>query len=222
MIAKTMHALLKRELTIAWRGGGTSGLAIGFFIIVGALFPFAVGPDPLLLQRIASGIIWVAVLLAALLSAERIFAEDFDDGSLEQLALSPLPLEGVVFVKGLSHWLTTAVPLLITTPILAVLLQLPRPGFGDILIAMAIGTPGLSFVGMIGAALTVAMKRGGLLTTILVLPLYLPTLIFGVIAAGSAETGLAAASLYLLAALSLGAMALAPFAAAAALKLAME
>ncbi|MEN3951942.1 heme exporter protein CcmB [Iodidimonas sp. SYSU 1G8] len=212
-------AIVRRDLLIARRQGGGSLLAVGFFVIVAALFPFAIGADPMALRRVAPGVIWVAALLATLLSLDRLFQADFEDGSLDILALSPQPLFVTVLAKVLAHWLVVGLPLVIASPLLGVLLNLPPAAFPDLLLAVLIGTPALSLIGAIGAALTAGIRRGGVLVPLLVLPLYIPTLIFGVAASGAESGGEA---LMLLGAVSLVSLVLAPVAAAAALRLALE
>lgn len=212
-------AIVRRDLLIARRQGGGSLLAVGFFVIVAALFPFAIGADPMALRRVAPGVIWVAALLATLLSLDRLFQADFEDGSLDILALSPQPLFVTVLAKVLAHWLVVGLPLVIASPLLGVLLNLPPAAFPALLLAALIGTPALSLIGAIGAALTAGIRRGGVLVPLLVLPLYIPTLIFGVAASGAESGGEA---LMLLGAVSLISLVLAPVAAAAALRLALE
>ena len=214
-----MIALLTRDLRLAMRAGGGFGLALAFFLIVVTLVPFGVGPESAILGRIASGILWVAALLACLLSLDRIFQIDREDGSLELLATAPMPLEGVVAVKALAHWLTTGLPLVLAAPVLGVLLNLPGPGYGWLAASLALGTPALSMIGAFGAALTVGLRRGGLLLSLLVLPLYVPTLIFGAEAATRGTAGLANTTpLLMLAGITAGSVALLPFAAAAAIR----
>src|SRR5690606_5253695 len=171
--------LLRSDRTLAMRAGGGFGLSLAFFLIVVMLVPFGVGPNGERLALIAPGILWVGALLACLLSLDRIFALDHEDGSLDLLATAPVPMEGVVAVKALAHWITTGLPLTLAAPVLGVLLNLPASGFGWLALSLAIGTPALSAIGAFGAALTVGLKRGGLLLSLLVLPLYVPTLIFG-------------------------------------------
>lgn len=214
-----MMALLTRDLRLAMRAGGGFGLGLSFFLIVVVLVPFGVGPETGLLSVIAPGVLWVAALLACLLSLDRIFALDFEDGSLDLLATSPLPLEGVVAVKALAHWLTTSLPLVAAAPVLALLMSLPWQGYGPLVLSLLLGTPALSVIGAFGAALTVGIKRGGLLLSLLVLPLYVPTLIFGAdVARRGAEGQDFTAPLLMLAGVSFAAMALLPFAAAAVLR----
>ena len=215
-----MIALLRRDLTLAVRAGGGFGLGLAFFLIVVVLVPFGVGPEAAILSRIAPGMLWVAALLAALLSLDRIFALDFEDGSLPLLATSPLPLEGVALIKGVAHWITTGLPLTVAAPALGFLLNLTPSAYVWLFASLALGTPALSMIGTFGAALTVGIKRGGLLMSLLVLPLYVPTLIFGAEAARRGAIGMAAETpLFLLAGISLGCIALLPFAAAAALRM---
>lgn len=214
-----MISLLVRDLRLAVRAGGGFGLALAFFLIVTALVPFGVGSDGSTLALIAPGILWVGALLACLLSLDRVLATDWEDGTLELLATSPLPLEALVTVKALAHWLTTGLPLTIAAPVFAVLLNLPGPGYPWLVASLAVGTPALSIIGTFGAALTVGLKRGGLLLSLLVLPLYVPTLIFGAETVRRGVEGLEpGTSLVLLAGITAGSIALLPFAGAAVLR----
>jgi heme exporter protein B len=214
-----MIALLIRDLRLAIRAGGGFGLGLAFFLLLAVIVPLGVGPEPALLARIAPGILWVGALLSCLLSLDRIFALDFEDGSLDLLATSPMPLEGVVAVKALAHWLVTGLPLVLAAPVLGVLLNLPLDGYVWLVISLALGTPALSVIGAFGAALTVGLKRGGLLLSLLVLPLYMPTLIFGAEVVKRGAAGLAVSTpLALLGGITAGALALLPFAAAAAIR----
>ncbi|MGL4309218.1 MAG: heme exporter protein CcmB [Paracoccaceae bacterium] len=214
-----MIALLVRDLRLAFRAGGGFGLGLAFFLIVTVLVPFGVGPEGGTLARIAPGILWVAALLACLLSLDRLFALDHEDGSLDLLATSPLPLEGVVLVKALAHWLVTGVPLVLAAPVMGLLLHLPGPGYRWLMVSLLVGSPALSMIGAFGAALTVGLKRGGLLLSLLVLPLYVPTLIFGAEVARRGADGMAVATpLALLGGLTAAVLALLPFAAAAAIR----
>lgn len=214
-----MIALLIRDLRLAFRAGGGFGLGLAFFLLVAVLVPLGVGPEGDTLAKIAPGILWVGALLACLLSLDRIFALDFEDGSLDLLATAPLPLEGAVAVKALSHWLVTGLPLTLVSPVLGLLLFLPGPGHPWLVVSLALGTPALSMIGAFGAALTVGLKRGGLLLSLLVLPLYVPTLIFGAEVVKRGAAGLEVGTpLALLAAITAGAAALLPFAAAAAIR----
>ena len=216
-------ALVARDLRLAWRQGSASSLVVTFFVLTVTLFPLGVGPELNILQRMSSGVIWVAALLASMLSLDRLFQADFEDGSLDLLALSPLPLELAVVAKCAAHWLTTGLPLILAAPILAVLLHMEGEGFLTLIAAMALGTPSLSLIGAIGAALTVGMRRGGVLLSLLVLPLYIPVLIFGVGAVDAAIGVLTQEPhLLILGAILLAALPLCPWAAAAALRLNLE
>lgn len=215
-----MIGLLLRDLKLAVRAGGGFGLGLAFFLIVVVLVPLGVGPKAELLTAIAPGILWVAALLACLLSLDRIFALDHEDGSLDLLATAPIPLEGVVTIKALAHWLTTGLPLTLASPLFGLLLHLPGPAYPWLMLSLGLGTPALSVIGTFGAALTVGLKRGGLLLSLLVLPLYMPTLIFGAEAVRRGAEGLATATpLVLLAAITMGSIAALPFASAAALRI---
>lgn len=214
-----MIALLLRDLRLAMRAGGGFGLALAFFLLVAVIVPLGVGPEPAVLAKIAPGILWVGALLACLLSLDRIFALDYEDGSLDLLATSPMPLEAVVAVKSGAHWLVTGLPLVAVSPVLGLLLNLPVSGYLWLVVSLALGTPALSVIGAFGAALTVAVKRGGLLMSLLVLPLYMPTLIFGAEVVKRGAQGLAVGTpLALLAGITAGAVALLPFASAAAIR----
>jgi heme exporter protein B len=215
--------LVQRDLRLALRQGGDAAMVVGFFVLATILFPFGVGPEPELLQRIAAGILWVTALLAALLSLERLFQADWEDGSLEALALMPLPLELQVLAKCLAHWLVTGLPLIVTAPLLGLLLHLDAAGYPALLAGLLLGTPTLSLIGAVGAALSLGARRGGVLLSLLVLPLYIPILIFGVGAIEASIGGFAARPhLLLLGALLAGALPLSPLAAAAALRQALE
>ncbi len=214
--------LVARDLRLALRQSGDAAMVVGFFVLTVVLFPFGVGPELELLQRIAAGILWVTALLAALLSLERLFQADYEDGTLEALALLPLPLEAQVLAKCLAHWLVTGLPLIIVAPLLGLLLHLDNEGYPALILGMALGTPTLSLVGAIGAALSLGARRGGVLLSLLVLPLYIPVLIFGVAAVEADIAGFGSRpDLLLLAALLVLAVGLVPFAAAAALRLAL-
>ncbi|OEJ69686.1 heme exporter protein CcmB [Magnetovibrio blakemorei] len=215
--------LVKRDLALAFRQGMDSLMVVAFFIIAVVLFPFGVGPEPSTLAKIAGGTIWVAALLSSMLSLERLFQTDHDDGSLELLALAPVPLEITVLAKVVAHWLTTGLPLIVTAPLLAVLMQLPSEGFLVLIAALLLGTPTLSLIGAVGAALILGSRRGGVLLSLLVLPLYIPILIFGVSAVDAAIFDQSVRPhLVFLAALLVGALALTPWAAAAGLRQALE
>ncbi len=215
-----MIALLLRDLKLAFRAGGGFGLGLAFFLIVTVLVPFSVGPQSSLLSTIAPGVLWLGALLACLLSLDRLLALDWEDGSLDLLATAPLPLEAVVTIKALAHWLTTGLPLVLAAPFLGVLLNLPVPGFSWLVISLLIGTPAMSVIGTFGAALTVGLKRGGLLLSLLVLPLYVPTLIFGAEVARRGATGMETQTpLLMLAGTTAATVALLPFASAAVLRI---
>jgi heme exporter protein B len=211
--------LFRRELLLSIRQGGEIGLALGFFVLAVVLFPLGVGPEAEILRRIAPGIVWVAALLAAVLSLDRLFAGDHADGGLDLLALSTMPLEGAVLVKCAAHWVTTGLPLAVISPFLGLLLDMDIPSILILMSGLIIGTPGLSLLGAIAAALTLGSRRPGVLSSLIVLPLYLPMLIFGAGAVEAGATGAGARShLLLLGALSLAALPLAPLATAAALR----
>lgn len=214
-----MIALLMRDLKLALRAGGGFGLGLSFFLIVTVLVPFSVGPESGLLSTIAPGVLWLGALLACLLSLDRLLALDWEDGSLDLLATAPLPLEAVVTIKSLAHWITTGLPLVLAAPVLGVLLNLPTPGFLWLVLSLLIGTPALSVIGTFGAALTVGLKRGGLLLSLLVLPLYVPTLIFGAETARRGAIGMETQTpLLMLAGITAATIALLPFASAAVLR----
>ena len=182
-------ALLRRELRVSLVDSGAIGTALGFYLVVVTLIPLGLGPDLKLLARIAPGVLWIGLLLAALLSLGRLFESDIDDGSLDALSLAPLPLEVTVAVKSLAHWISTGLPLVFVTPLLGLLLNLDLDTYLELMGTMLIGTHAISFIGAIGAALTVRAERSGLLVALLVLPLYIPTLIFGVAAVSAHLTG---------------------------------
>jgi heme exporter protein B len=215
--------LIRRDLRLAFRGGTDAVMAVIFFVLAAVLFPFGVGTDPEMLPRIGGGVIWVVALLAAMLSLERMFAGDHEDGSLDLYFLSPVPLIALALAKALSHWLSTGVLLLVAAPVLAVLYNLPDAAFVPLAASMLLGTPTLSLIGGIGAALIIGARRGGVLLALLILPLYIPVLIFGASAIDSAVAGRDfAPQLMILAGFLLAALALAPWATAAALRQAIE
>lgn len=216
------RALFTRDARLLWRRRGDAVNPVLFALLVCCLFPFALGPQPEILARIAPGVIWVAVLLAGLLSLDTLFRSDLDDGSLEQLLLAPHPLALLVACKIAMHWLSTALPLIVATPVLASMLYLPPDQLPVLLASLALGTPLLSLIGAVVVALTVGMRRSGMLLALLALPLYVPVLIFGAGSVMAAAAGLphAGALLLLGAGLAL-ALVLAPLAAAAALRIAM-
>ena len=218
-----MSALLLRDLRLALRAGGGFGLALAFFLIVVVLVPFSVGPQTATLTAIAPGVLWLGALLACLLSLDRLLALDFEDGTLDLLLTAPIPLEGALSIKALAHWLTTGLPLVLVSPLLAVMLGLPGQGFAWLVASLALGTPALSVIGTFGAALTVGIKRGGLLMSLLVLPLYIPTLIFGAEAARRGAAGLDPTTpLALLAGITLATIATMPFASATVLRMGLR
>lgn len=221
---KAALALLARDVKLAWREGGSIGVALGFYLIVIVITPLGLGPDLNLLSRIAPGILWVGLLLAALLSAGRIFESDYEDGALDVLATGPLPLSVIAGVKCLAHWLATGIPLVFLAPLLGLLLNLPLGTFPSMALAMLAGSPAVSFIAGIGASLTLGLRRSGLLLALLVIPLYVPILIFGVSSMTPYVTGPGSLwqPLFILCALSLASMVLAPIAAAAALRTAMH
>lgn len=215
--------LVGRDLRLALRQQADAAMIVMFFVLTAGIFPFGVGPEPNLLARIGPGVIWVTALLAMLLSLERLFLIDYEDGSLDLLVLGPLPLELVVLAKVLAHWLTTGLPLTVAAPIIALLYNLDLTVLPVLLLAMILGTPVLSLIGAVGAGLILGARRGGVLIPLLVLPLTVPVLIFGVAAVDAALTGLTVRPhLLFLGAMLLAALPLAPLAAAAALRQAVE
>ncbi|NRF28806.1 heme exporter protein CcmB [Vibrio coralliilyticus] len=219
----TMNSIIRRELLIAFRRQADIFNPLWFFIIVITLFPLSIGPDPNLLARIAAGIVWVAALLSALLSLERLFRDDFQDGSLEQMMLMPVPLPIVVISKVIAHWVLTGLPLILISPLLAILLSLDMNSWLAVVTTLLIGTPTLSFIGAIGVALTVGLQKGGVLLSLLVLPLYIPVLIFATSAIDAASLGMAYnGQLAILGAMFMGAMTLTPFAISAALRVSVN
>ncbi len=215
--------LVRRDLRLALKRGSDSVNVVVFFVLTITLIPFGVGPESNMLARIAPGVIWVDAILATMLSLDRLFRADYEDGSLELLALAPPPLELTVLAKSLVHWLTTGLPLVVAAPLLAVMLNMSGAGFATLAAAMLLGTPALSLIGAIGAALTVTLRRGGVLISLLVLPLYIPVLIFGVGAVDAAVSDLPVQPhLLVLGGMLLAALALSPWASAAALRLSLE
>ena len=212
--------ILDRDLRLAARTGGDALTLVLFFVMAGAIMPFAIGPDRVLLQKLAPGIIWLAAFLSMLLGLDRLFRADEDDGTLLLFRHAGTPLEAIVAAKLMAHWLLTAVPLLIASPLLAILLSMDTAVWGRTALALLVGTPALTAFGTIGAAVTVSLRRGGLLAPVLILPLSIPVLIFGVASVGAPE-GSSAAILFL-AAISLVSVAFCPFAAALALRLGSE
>ena len=215
--------IVRRDLRLGLRRGGESAQPLIFFVVALALFPLGIGPAPEVLERVGTGVFWVLALLAVTLSLDRLYQADAEDGSLELLALAALPLELVVLAKCLAHWLTTGLLLAIASPLLAMLVQMPPDAFFPLALALLLGTPVLTLIGSIGAALLIGARRGSTLIALLVLPLYIPVLIFGVSAVEGEVLGLSGhPQLLILGAMLLAALALAPFASAAALRLALE
>lgn len=220
---KRFFEIIRRDLRLALRQGSDSIMVVTFFILTVVLFPFGIGPESGVLERVSAGVLMVTALLASMLSLDRLFQADYEDGSLELLVLTPTPLEIVVAAKVVAHWLTTGLPLMVAAPVLAVLLHMNADGFGTLLAAMALGTPVLSLIGAIGAALVLGARRGGVLLSLLILPLYVPVLIFAVGAIDASVQGLSAKPhLMILAGILAGALPLAPWAAAAGLRQALE
>jgi len=217
-------ALMLRDMRLAVRVGGGALMGAMFFLILVVMVPFAVGPDLKLLARIGPAILWLGALLASLLALDRLFATDYEDGSLDLLMTSPLPLEVTVAAKAAAHWLTTGLPLVLIAPLLGLMLNVEISATGALMLTLLAGTPALTFIGTIGAALAVALRRGGLLLAVLVLPLTVPVLIFGVAAAEAAISGPApfGPPFTILCALSLMSFVVGPFAAAAALRYGLE
>jgi len=219
-----LGALLVRDMRIAVRVGGGALIGVLFFLVVVTLVPFAIGPDLALLKRIGPAVLWLAALLANLLALDRLFAADHEDGTLDLLLMSKAPLELVVAIKGVAHWLTTGLPLVVAAPLIGLLLNLDGAAQAGLVLTLLVGTPALTFIGLIGAAIAVALRRGGLLLAVLVLPLTVPVLIFGVGAANAAIAGPTpfGTPFTILCALTLASLVVGPFAAAAALRQEIE
>jgi heme exporter protein B len=217
-------ALLSRDIRLSVRVGGGALMGALFFLIVVSMMPFAIGPDLNLLAKIGPAILWLGALLASLLSLDRLFATDFEDGSLDLLIMGRMPLELAVTAKAIAHWLTTSLPLVIITPVLGLMLNVELNAMGWLSLTLLAGTPALTFIGLIGAALSVTLRRGGLLLAVLILPLTIPVLIFGVAAANAAITGPTpfGPPFTILCALSLASFVMGPVAAAAALRHGLE
>jgi heme exporter protein B len=212
-------ALLSRDLRLSVREGGGAALALGFFALVATMVPLGVGPDLVILAKVGAGVLWVAALLAALLSLDRLFQADYEDGSLDLIALSPLPLEGAAAAKILAHWLSTGLPLTLLSPILSVFFGLSGPAVAALVLSLAIGTPSVSAVGAIIASLTLSLRRGGLILALIVLPLLVPAILFGTGMVLEVQTGLANGAPGFLMAFSLAATLLSPFVAAVGVRL---
>jgi heme exporter protein B len=218
-----MLAVLGRDLRLAWRHNSDTAMVLAFFVIVVALFPFGVGPEESTLSRVSAGIVWVAALLAALLSLDRLFQADHEDGSLDQLLLAPLPPTLMVAAKCLAHWLTSGLPLVLISPLLALLMQMPAEAVPVLLLSLLLGTPVLTLIGALGAALVLGARRSGVLLSLLVIPLYIPVLIMGVLAVeASATAATPRPHLLLLGGFLFAALAAAPPVAAAALRQAAD
>lgn len=211
-------ALLRRDLVLAGRIGGSGGLGLVFFLMIVTLVPFALGPDLNLLARIGPAILWLAAVLSTVIGLDRLFQSDEEDGSLDLLRLSPAPLEVLVLAKVVAHWLVTGLPLALAAPLFGLLLAQSPEQMGRATLSLLLGTPALAFVGAVGAALTATIRRGGLILSVLILPLMVPSLIFGVAACDVAPDGGAGAALLILVALTLAAAAIGTLAAAAALR----
>ena len=220
---KPVFTLIARDLRLAMRRQADIASVLFFFIIVVSLFPLGIGPEPALLRKLAPGVLWVAALLATMLSLPRLFADDYRDGTLEQLALAPHPLGLVVLGKVIAHWLVSGLPLTLLAPLLGVQFDLSGEALGMLTLSLLLGTPALSGIGAIGAALTLGVRGGGVLLSLLILPLYIPVLIFGSGAVEAVVAGMSAlAHLSLLGALTLGSVFFAPWPTAAALRIALE
>ena len=220
---KPFIEIVRRDLKLAIRQGMDSVMVVMFFVIAVVLFPFGVGPEPNILARISAGVIWVAALLASMLSLERLFQTDFEDGSLELLIMQPIALEITVAAKIMAHWLTTGLPLIVAAPLLAVLMNMEGRGFVVLILTLTIGTPALSLVGSIGAALILGARRGGVLLSLLILPLYIPVLIFSVSAIDAVLNGLAwRVHILILSGFLVGVLPLSLWASAAALRQALR
>ncbi|HEY4738721.1 MAG TPA: heme exporter protein CcmB [Xanthobacteraceae bacterium] len=218
-----LTALLVRDMRIAVRVGGGALIGVLFFVVVVTLTPFAVGPDLALLKRIGPAILWLAALLASLLALDRLFASDHEDGSLDLILTGRAPLELVIAAKGLAHWLSTAVPLIVAAPLIGLLLDIEPPAQAGLVLTLLVGTPALTYIGAVGAAIAVTLRRGGLLLAVIVLPLTVPVLIFGVAAANVAAGPVPFGTPFtVLCALTLASLVIGPFAAAAALRLDIE
>jgi heme exporter protein B len=220
---RRLLTIIQRDLRLALRQGSDSLMVVGFFVLTVTLFPFGLGPESNLLERTAAGILWVTALLASMLSLDRLFQGDYEDGSLELLSLTPTALEILVIGKVVAHWLTTALPMLLAAPVLALLLHLNEDAFPALMLTLLLGTPTLSLIGAMGAALVLGARRGGVLLSLLILPLYVPVLIFAVGAVDAAAQGLPVRGhLLILGGLLLAALPLAPLATVAALRQAVE
>jgi heme exporter protein B len=218
-MTRTLLAMMRRDFVLLIRAGGGFGLPLVFFLSVIAVTPFAIGPDLALLARIGPAILWIAALLSTLIGLDRLFGADAEDGTLDLLFSAPAPLSLIVLAKVTAHWVATGLPLAVAAPLLGLLLNMPAEALGAVTLTLLIGTPALTLLGAVGAALTVGLKRGGLLLPVLVMPLTVPVLIFGVSATDNAMSSAPGAASYaLLLGVALASLVLAPLAAAAALK----
>jgi heme exporter protein B len=218
-MSRAFSSLLLRDLKLAGRSGGSAALALAFFALMATLVPLGIGADLRLLAKVAAGVLWVGAVLAALLSLDRLFQADFDDGSLDLIALSPLSLEQVALAKFVAHWLSTGLPLTLLSPLLALFFGLPGKGMLMLVISLLVGTPAVSAIGAIGASLTLSLKRGGLILPLIILPLLTPVVIFGAGAVSAALNGLVNGAVGLLGAFSLAAVLVSPFVTAASVRL---
>ncbi|NKB77590.1 MAG: heme exporter protein CcmB [Gammaproteobacteria bacterium] len=222
-LSSALWALLKRDLTIAYRHFGELMHPVIFFLIAVSLFPLAINPDPMFLQKIASGIIWVAALLSTMLALDNLFRSDYEDGTLEQLMLTSHPITVLILAKVATHWLVTGLPLIITAPLLGLMLNLPDSAYLALFISLSLGTPTMSLIGGIGVALTVGIRRSGILLTLVVMPLFIPVLIFGTSAVEAASVQLPfSGQLYLLCAMLIFSLSLAPLAIATSLRISLN
>jgi heme exporter protein B len=222
-LSSAFSLLLKRDLVLAYRRRAELVNPMLFFVLVTAMFPLGIGNDPKLIEAVGPGVVWVAALLAALLSLDSMFRSDYDDGSLEQFMLSAHPVSILVLAKILAHWLVTGLPLFIIAPLLAVLLNIPASAIPTLMLSLLLGTPVLSLIGSVGVALTVGLRRGGVILSLLVLPLYVPVLIFATDAVKTAIVGIpTTAQLSILSAMLVGSLVLAPMATAASLRISLS
>ena len=222
-LTSAFSLLLKRDLTLAYRRRAELVNPLLFFVLVTAMFPLGIGNDPKLIEAVGPGVIWVAALLAALLSLDAMFRSDYDDGALEQFMLSAHPVSILVLAKVLAHWLVTGLPLFIAAPLLAVLLNIPSEAIPTLMLTLVLGTPVLSLIGSVGVALTVGLRRGGVILSLLILPLYVPVLIFATDAVKTAIVGIpTAAQISILSAMLVGSLVLAPLATAASLRISLS
>ena len=222
-LTSAFSLLLKRDMTLAYRRRAELVNPLLFFVLVTAMFPLGIGNDPKLIEAVGPGVIWVAALLAALLSLDAMFRSDYDDGALEQFMLSAHPVSILVLAKVLAHWLVTGLPLFIAAPLLAVLLNIPTEAIPTLMLTLVLGTPVLSLIGSVGVALTVGLRRGGVILSLLILPLYVPVLIFATDAVKTAIVGIpTTAQISILSAMLVGSLVLAPLATAASLRISLS